>query len=128
MAMWAACWTMFVAVPVLAQSASGTSAQDASALSAPAPASPSPENKDQQALLSLSVNNAMHGETSVVLRGKDVMIRIEDLKSAGLRGFAGTRVTIKGQSMVSLASLAPAIIFEFDDRNLTCSVTSYLSW
>ncbi len=121
MAMWAACATMFVARPVFAQSASGSSAQDASAVSvaAPAPANLSAGNTDQRALLSLFVNNALHGETSVVLRGKDVIANIDDLKNAGLRGFAGTRVSIKGKSMVSLASLAPAITFEFDDRDLT---------
>ena len=98
--------------------------QHLSYLLAPAGASPSAENKDQRALLSLFVNNALHGETSVVLRGKDVMVRIDDLKNAGLRGFAGTRVTIKGQSMVSLASLAPAITFEFDDRDLSLRLTA----
>jgi outer membrane usher protein len=120
MAMWAACATMFVAVPLFAQSASETSAHDASAPTAPAPtaANPSAETKDQRALLSLSVNNVLHGETSVVLHDKDVMVKIDDLKNAGLRGFAGTRVTIKGQRMVSLASLAPAVTFEFDDRDL----------
>jgi outer membrane usher protein len=126
MAMWAACATMFVAAPVFAQSASETSAHDASAPIAPAPAAanPSAETKDQRALLSLSVNNALHGETSVVLRGKDVMVRVDDLKNAGLRGFVGTRMTIKGQGMVSLASLAPAITFEFDDRELTLKLVA----
>src|SRR5580704_16068084 len=126
MAMWAACATMFVAAPVFAQSASETSAHDASAPIAPAPAAanPSAETKDQRALLSLSVNNALHGETSVVLRGKDVMVRVDDLKNAGLRGFVGTRMTIKGQDMVSLASLAPAITFEFDDRELTLKLVA----
>ena len=101
---------MFVATMPFAQSFPSSLAVAANYAAPPTSSLPPPAGpKDQRALLSLVVDDAPHGETLAVLRDKDILVSIDDLKNAGLRDFVGTRETVNGKSMVSLTSLAPAI-------------------
>jgi outer membrane usher protein len=77
-----------------------------------------------RAILQLSVNGVERGEVVVLLRGGDVLLRVTDLERAGIRGVAGTRETVAGVVHVSLASLAPAITFEMDERALALRLTA----
>jgi outer membrane usher protein len=79
---------------------------------------------DQRAILTLAVDDAPHGEAGVIIREKDILIPVLDLEHAGMQSFAGTREVVNGKTMVSLASLAPAITYKFDDQALTLSITA----
>ena len=78
----------------------------------------------EQAILQWSVNGIDRGEVVVLLRSPDVLVRVADLEQAGVRGFAGRRETVGGVAHVSLASLAPAVTFEMDERALTLRLTA----
>ena len=84
------------------------------ALSCPSPAGA----EDQSAILELIVNGVPSGERLVVLRSGDAVVPVAALTEAGLRGFTGRRETIDREELVSLASLAPAITFAIDEREL----------
>jgi outer membrane usher protein len=73
---------------------------------------------DQRALLSMTINQVDKGEVLVVLRGQDVLVGVRTLEELGVHAFTGTRESIGGQTFVSLASLAPRITFELDERAL----------
>lgn len=88
---------------------------------------PRPASADQRAILELKVNGADKGEIHVFLRGSDLLVQVSDLESAGLRLFAGTRESIGGHAYVSLASLAPGVSFNFDERELTLALTVQLA-
>jgi outer membrane usher protein len=90
-------------------------------LTAPAIAQP-PET--ERAILQLSVNQVERGEVIVLLKPPDVLLRVADLERAGLRGLAGRRETISGEAYVSLLSLAPAVVFELDERALALRLTA----
>lgn len=85
---------------------------------------PSEQQPPQRALLSLSVNQVVHGEALVILRGTDIMIEVPTLAQAGLKDFDGRRETVDGREFVSLASLAPSITFQFSERALTLAITA----
>jgi outer membrane usher protein len=78
----------------------------------------------ERAILQLTVNQIESGEVVALLRSPDVLLRVADLERAGVRGFAGRRETVAGDAYVSLASLAPAVTFELDDRALTLRLTA----
>jgi outer membrane usher protein len=78
----------------------------------------------EQAILQWSVNGIDRGEVVTQLRAPDVLVRVADLEQAGVRGFAGRRETVAGVVYVSLASLAPAVTFEMDERALTLRLTA----
>jgi outer membrane usher protein len=78
----------------------------------------------ERAILQLHVNQVDRGEAVVLLRGPDVLVRVADLERIGLRGFAGRRETAAGETYVSLASLAPAVTFELDERALALRLTA----
>jgi len=78
----------------------------------------------EQAILQWSVNGVERGEVVTQLRSPDVLVRVADLEQAGVRGFAGRRETVAGVAYVSLASLAPAVTFEMDERALTLRLTA----
>jgi outer membrane usher protein len=78
----------------------------------------------ERAILQLSVNQTESGEVVALLRGADILLRVADLEQAGVRGFAGRRETVGGVAYVSLASLAPAVTFEMDERALTLRLTA----
>lgn len=75
-------------------------------------------------IFQLSVNQIDRGEIVAILRSPDVLVRVRDLERAGLRGFAGLRENITGETYVSLASLAPVVTFELDERALTLRLTA----
>lgn len=77
-----------------------------------------------RAILQLSVNDVDRGEVVALLRGGDVLVRAVDLERAGLRGIAGPRETVGSETYVPLASLAPAVRFELDERALTLRLTA----
>jgi hypothetical protein len=80
--------------------------------------------RDQRALLTLFVDDGDHGETEVIVRDKDILVSVAALEKAGIHSFAGTREVLNGKPMVSLASLAPAITYRFDDRDLTLKISA----
>jgi len=90
-------------------------------LSGPALAQPA---ETQRAILQLIVNEVERGEVIVVLRGPDVLLRVTDLQPAGLINIEGRRETIGGEAYVSLASLAPQIVYEMDERALVLRLTA----
>jgi outer membrane usher protein len=77
-----------------------------------------------QAILQLSVNGVERGEVVALLRGPEVLVPVADLDRAGLRAVTGGHETVGGVAYVSLATLAPAVIFEVDERALTLRLTA----
>jgi outer membrane usher protein len=77
-----------------------------------------------QAILQWSVNQIERGEVVVLLRGSDVLVRVTDLERVGIRGFVGRRESYIGELYVSLASLAPVVGYELDERALVLRVTA----
>jgi outer membrane usher protein len=77
-----------------------------------------------RAILQLSVNDVDRGEVVALLRGRDALVRVVDLEGAGLRGIAGRRETVGNETYVSLASLAPSVTYELDERALTLRLTA----
>jgi outer membrane usher protein len=80
-------------------------------------------SSDQRAILTLIVDDDDHGETEVIVRDKDILVSLGDLEKAGMHSLGGTREVLYGKEMVSLASLAPAITYKFDDQNLTLMIS-----
>jgi outer membrane usher protein len=81
-------------------------------------------SEPQQAILQWTVNQIERGEVVVLLRGSDVLVRVTDLERAGIRGFVGRRESYIGELYVSLASLAPVVGYELDERALVLRVTA----
>lgn len=79
--------------------------------------------QEQRTFLDTSINSVTKGDTLVVLRDADVLVSVAWLTEAGVRAFAGRRQTIDGQEFVSLASLAPAVTFSVDERELRLNLT-----
>ncbi len=78
----------------------------------------------QRAFLQLVVNQVERGMVIVLLREKDILVRIRDLEQADLRGFLGRREPIGEEIYVSLASLSPGITFELDEEALALRLTA----
>ena len=76
----------------------------------------------QRALLQLIINEVDKGEVFAWLRSGDVLLRVHDLESAGIRNLEGTRESIGKHTYVALSSLAPAVTFVFDDKALVLRV------
>jgi len=87
------------------------------------PAEDSLAAQHQRAVMALSINLSDKEEILVILRDGDVLARISDLEQAGLDALAGQREVFGGESYVSLASLAPAITYEVDEKTLTLRLT-----
>lgn len=71
----------------------------------------------------VTINQVARGDFLLVLSQGDVLLRVRELRSAGVRHFAGRRVTIGGEEFVSLTSLQPGVSFALDRSALTLSVT-----
>jgi outer membrane usher protein len=71
----------------------------------------------------VTINQVARGDFLVVLRKDDILLRVRELEAAGVRHFAGRRVTIEGEEFVSLNSLQPDVSFALDQAALTLSVT-----
>jgi len=80
--------------------------------------------EDQRAFLDLVINLAPKGTILVFLEPGDVWVRVADLEEAGLHDFFGRQQAIAGETYVSLASLAPAITYEFDEKALALRLTA----
>jgi outer membrane usher protein len=80
--------------------------------------------QSQRAVLEILVNQVSRGESLVVLRGSDALVTVQSLKDAGLQGFEGVREQIGTQEFVSLSSLAPAVSFSVDERDLMLHITA----
>jgi outer membrane usher protein len=76
----------------------------------------------QRAILQLIINEVDKGEVFAWLRSGDVLLRVQDLESAGIRNLEGTRESIGTHTYVALSSLAPAVTFIFDDKALVLRV------
>jgi outer membrane usher protein len=86
--------------------------------------SPSLAEEEQRAILLLIVNHVDKGEVIVLLRAGDILVRVADLEEAGVRNFSGKRELVAGEMHVSLASLAPGVGFELDERALALRLTA----
>jgi outer membrane usher protein len=80
--------------------------------------------QSQRAVLEILVNQVSAGESLVVLRSSDALISVQTLENAGLQGFKGEREPIGAQEFVSLRSLAPAVSFSVDERDLRLHITA----
>jgi outer membrane usher protein len=78
---------------------------------------------DQRAIFSVRVNEIKTGETDVILRGDDVLIRVKDLRNAGMLAVNGRQQIFRGESYVSLKSLAPSVSYRIDENSLTIDLT-----
>ena len=78
----------------------------------------------RRALLTLSVNRVEQPEVLVIIRDADLLVPVSALDAAGMTKFQGRRETIDAQSWVSLASLAPGVRYEFDERGLALTITA----
>jgi len=78
---------------------------------------------DQKAIVSLSVDHVAKGDVVALLRPHDILLKLKDLDTAGLRNVSGRREKIGGEWFVSLKSLAPAITYSFDAKAVTLSLT-----
>jgi outer membrane usher protein len=76
------------------------------------------------AWLDLVVNGVPKATVLVHLSGAEAWIAVDDLERAGLKVDGGDRIEHAGRSLVSLASLAPAITFLVDEAGLAVRVTA----
>lgn len=72
----------------------------------------------------MTINQVDRGEVLVVLRGPDVLVAVQTLEALGLHSFTGSRESMGGETFVSLASLAPGLTFEFDERALALRLSA----
>lgn len=76
------------------------------------------------AVLPVLINDVSKGDFVVIVRGADVLVRVDELRTAGVHGFAGAREVVRGRDYVSLTSLAPAgFRFKIDPQTVTLVVT-----
>ena len=103
---------------------------DTSAPAAPAdagsvsPPPAAPPTDDIPAFLHATVNQVDIGDVLVILRGNDVLVKVGDLESSGMRVEGGMREKRGEDLLVSLRSLAPQMTFVFDERSLSLTITA----
>lgn len=78
----------------------------------------------QLMVVRLSVNQVEIADVVIQANPPDLLVRVQDLENAGLRDFTGERSTMDGESYVSLRSLAPALTYELDEKELTLKITA----
>lgn len=78
---------------------------------------------DLRAFVTVRVDAVDEGEALAILRGNDVFIPINTLEQSGIHGLAGKRETINKEVYVSLASLAPGIMFNLNSDELSLDIT-----
>ncbi|HEX7624558.1 MAG TPA: fimbria/pilus outer membrane usher protein, partial [Anaeromyxobacteraceae bacterium] len=99
------------------------SASPATATPTPTP-TPTPTAVPVRALLDLRVNGMAQLEVAALLEDGDAWVAVEDLARAGLAKIGGTRRQEGDRALVSLRSLAPAVRFTVDERQLALAVTA----
>jgi len=72
--------------------------------------------------LSLIVNGWDHGEVFTLVRDGDVLVEVEDLERAGLRGLGGRPEMVGGRAYLSLRVLAPAVTYELDEKTVALNL------
>ena len=81
-------------------------------------------SQETPAFLHATVNQVDIGDVYVILRGNDVMVKVTDLENSGMRVEGGKRERPGEDVLVSLQSLAPTLIFVFDERGLSLTITA----
>lgn len=76
------------------------------------------------ALLQLTVNTVDKGTARVILRGPDILIALDSLKTAGISVTPGAIETIGGVDYAPAASLAPGVRVDYDEANLALKLTA----
>jgi outer membrane usher protein len=82
---------------------------------------------DQRAFLNFTVNGIACGIVVAIVRPSDVLLQPRDLEKAGLNLDKVRRITIGKETFVSLAALAPAFAYKFNQRTLAIAVTASAS-
>ena len=77
----------------------------------------------ERVLLPLSVNGVARGDILAVLEDGDVLLSVEALAAAGVRGLAGRREPAESGELVSLTSLAPDVAFSLDAETVALKLT-----
>jgi outer membrane usher protein len=72
--------------------------------------------------VALVVNGVPQGDVLAVVKPGDVLVRRADLVKAGLHDVQGRDETVGPESLVSLASLAPAFAYTFDEKEIALRV------
>jgi outer membrane usher protein len=80
--------------------------------------------QDRLALVDLQLNAQNKGEIAVVLRGSEILAKVADLTSAGVKSLGGKHEKIRGDEFVILGSLAPDVTYKFDDTTLLLALTA----
>jgi outer membrane usher protein len=79
----------------------------------------------QSVLLDVSINQVAKGQVLAILKGEDILLKSKDLESVGVSTTdLGTPEIIDGEKYLSLSSLAPAIVYQFDVNLLKLALTS----
>ena len=79
---------------------------------------------EQRARLELRIDQKRFDSTEVIFRGDDIMVRLSDLKAAGIESSGGRVETLYGVQHVSLKSLAHELSFELNEADLSLRITS----
>lgn len=88
-------------------------------------APPAPALEDETpAYLRGSLNHLDMGDLFVILKGKDVLIKVADIEKSGVETRDGVRMKRADDMMISLRSLAPLVTFVFDERSLSLTITA----
>ena len=85
---------------------------------------PTASAQTQRAYLTLTVNGVDKGEVLVRVAENDIWAPLGTLTTAGIHGLGGRRDVVNGEEWVSLASLAPAVTFDLDERTLLLRLTA----
>ncbi len=80
-------------------------------------------SSDQRAIFAVKVNTAAKGDTDLILRGEDVLIRVENLRELGMSAAIGRQEIIRGEPYVTLRSLAPLVSYVVNEHDLTVDLT-----
>lgn len=80
--------------------------------------------QEQRAILMLTVNQVTQGQVFVFLRSNNILILRSDLEKAGLHIVFGLQEKINNENYIPLASLAPSIKYEFDEKTLELRITA----
>lgn len=78
----------------------------------------------QPAFLRCTVNQVNIGDVLVVVRPRDILVKLVDLESGGVHVQDGKREKRGEDLFVSLRSLAPKITYAFDEANLNLTITA----
>lgn len=76
--------------------------------------SPPPDAGESTAIAQVVVNDQPRGDAWLLVRGDDVWMPVETLRSTGLRWDSGDTIARGGESLVSLRSIRPTVRFTLD--------------